>query len=350
MVMATNRYWILLIAVLFGGAVFAQPGEDEAIVHLDPIDSADVDRHFETLGLMPGDTLPELTFYDVDGNAVRTADLIGTKPLVIMSVSYSCSEVHMQNRMIETTYERFSDQAEFLMVYVEEAHIETGYNPVYANYGNMIEDAGVSIRMEEHDTYGDRVAAAKLFLDSVGTSLRMVVDNPENQWFALSGLAPSPAYIIGLDGVIQDRLGWMTKSDDKYELAHKINEYLSLLRNGRITVDEKMANYRIESEGGGILEPNVVLFTEQDKDIPVVVKTFQTRLPEGWSAEICLDDVCGNALTGQFFGEVLPDKSMTVSVRFHATDEPAEGFIILEMGNQNDPKNKLLYKFSAEVK
>ncbi len=70
----------------------------------------------------PGDRLPEFDLPSVDGEHVRSADLVGKRPVLLVTGSYSCPMTASSDPLLKELYEEFRSDIDFVMVHVREAH------------------------------------------------------------------------------------------------------------------------------------------------------------------------------------------------------------------------------------
>jgi hypothetical protein len=61
----------------------------------------------------------------LDGKTVRLSDFQGSKPVVLIFGSLSCDRLCAQEEELERLYRAYRDRAEFLFVYIREAHAPT---------------------------------------------------------------------------------------------------------------------------------------------------------------------------------------------------------------------------------
>ena len=74
-------------------------------------------------GIPVGSPAPDFTLLTASGNRrVRLSDFQGKRPVVIVFGSYTCPKFRSQAEALNTLNERYHDQAEFLLVYIREAH------------------------------------------------------------------------------------------------------------------------------------------------------------------------------------------------------------------------------------
>ena len=74
-------------------------------------------------GIPVGSAAPDFTLLLSSGDRrVRLSELSGRRPVVLVLGSYTCPKFRSQAPVLNTLYERYHDRAEFLLVYIREAH------------------------------------------------------------------------------------------------------------------------------------------------------------------------------------------------------------------------------------
>jgi tetratricopeptide (TPR) repeat protein len=74
-------------------------------------------------GIPVGSAAPDFTLAPSSGDrAVRLSEFSGRRPVVLVLGSYTCPKFRSQAPVLNALYERYRDRAEFLLVYIREAH------------------------------------------------------------------------------------------------------------------------------------------------------------------------------------------------------------------------------------
>ena len=101
-----------------------------------PLHSTDSDyryRHFTTSLLFrdlwfrkgaaePGDSLPPFQIVSTNGDSLENRDVFGDKPVLLIFGSMTCPMTASAMPSLQTLYDEFSGQIDFIMLYVREAH------------------------------------------------------------------------------------------------------------------------------------------------------------------------------------------------------------------------------------
>lgn len=113
-------------------------------------------------------TAPDITFYDLDGNAHKLSDFRG-KPVVMNFWSSNCGPCKGEMPEFEEMYKQYGDEVQFLMV-----NVTDGYWDTVESASTFIEDSGYTFPVY-YDTdnnaayvYGVSALPTTFFLDEEG--------------------------------------------------------------------------------------------------------------------------------------------------------------------------------------
>jgi hypothetical protein len=160
--------------------------------------------HQEIGALKPGpavgDPAPDFTLKTVDGSREFTlSEQIGPKPVVLIFGNITCRPFRSQGGNIEKLYKRYLDRANFLMVYVREAHPADGWR-------SPANDAA-QITLEQPKTYEERVDAAETCQLKLGFEMPFLVDTIDDRVGGTYSGMPSRLYVIDRTGKIVYKSG-----------------------------------------------------------------------------------------------------------------------------------------------
>jgi Iodothyronine deiodinase/EF hand len=143
---------------------------------------------------------PIFTLRTVDGKeSVSLAKLIGPKPLVLVLGNFSCGPFRSMYPDVEAVYERWKDEANFLMVYVREAHPTDGWH--------MSSNARVGVAVKQPTTLGEREQVAGQFCQRLKPAIPVVVDEINDPvGHAYSGM-PARLYVVDTRGKVAYKSG-----------------------------------------------------------------------------------------------------------------------------------------------
>lgn len=151
-------------------------------------------------GLAIGDKAADFTLRTVDGlEDVRLSEQYRDKPLVLVFGNYTCGPFRAHTGNVERVFHRYKDRANFLMVYVREAHPKEGWK--------LQMNSRYDIEIPQPATQEERVAVAARCQKHTALPFPMVVDRVDDEvGKAYSGM-PSRLYLIDTDGTIAYRSG-----------------------------------------------------------------------------------------------------------------------------------------------
>ena len=147
-----------------------------------------VDYNFDTfVGPAAGDKYIDADFTDLEsGEAVKISDFDG-QWTVIETGSSTCS-MYTKNIVTYKDIVAEFDDVNFVMVYVREAH--------------------PGERMGPHQSFDDKIKAAKLVAPRYKEFRRVLVDDIDGTFHRAYGAMPNVVYIIRPDGTIHYRCNW----------------------------------------------------------------------------------------------------------------------------------------------
>ncbi len=146
------------------------------------------------------DPAPGFTLKTQDGKqTIRLADVIGTKPVVVVFGNFTCGPFRSMYQGVEDVYRRFKDDAVFLGVYVREAHPTDGWK--------MDSNAKVGVSVVQPKTYDQRTAVASQCHALLKPSIPLLVDEIDDPTGnAYSGM-PARLYVIDRAGRVVYKSG-----------------------------------------------------------------------------------------------------------------------------------------------
>jgi hypothetical protein len=150
----------------------------------------------------PGDKAPDFDGRTTDGDRVRLSDYAGEKNVVLTFGSATCPFTAGSIRGLNDIYEDFSDDVEFLFVYVREAHPGEELGP--------------------HKSMGDKLSAAEMFREAEDVEMPVIVDDLNGRIHRKYGRAPNPTYLIDRSG----RVAFRMLNTNPAVLAEAIEELL----------------------------------------------------------------------------------------------------------------------------
>ncbi len=142
----------------------------------------------------PGDFAPDFELRSPDGQqSVRLSSFRGRRPVVLVFGCLTCGNYRTYSPALEELYRRRKGDAEFLRVYVREAHPSDTHTPTETN-------AKASILIKQPKTFAERCAVAERFRSDMKIETPLVVDGIDNQVGKAYGGWPDRLYVIDRDG------------------------------------------------------------------------------------------------------------------------------------------------------
>ncbi len=154
--------------------------------------------------LRPGPALeaeaPDFTLKTVDGREqVTLSQRVGPKPVVLIFGNFTCGPFRMQAGNVEKLYRRYQDRANFLMIYVREAHPTDGWQ--------MESNDRVGVSLRQPRTFAERVGVAQTCSKTLGLGMPMLVDTLNDHVGGTYSGMPSRLYLIDREGKVAYKSG-----------------------------------------------------------------------------------------------------------------------------------------------
>jgi thiol-disulfide isomerase/thioredoxin len=147
-----------------------------------------------------GGRAPNFTLSTHDGaKRLSLVQVIGDKPVVLVFGNFTCPPFRAMYQGVEEVYKRFRGQAEFLAIYVREAHPTDGWC--------MASNDRVGVRTRQPATYDERVSVASRCHQLLHPSVPLLVDDIHDPVGSdYSGL-PARLYVLDREGRVAYQSG-----------------------------------------------------------------------------------------------------------------------------------------------
>ena len=133
------------------------------------------------------------------GDPIRLSDRIGRKPVVLVFGNFTCGPFRSMYPAVEAVKLRQQDNADFLMVYVREAHPTDGWV--------MKSNEKVGVAVAQPTTFVERQAVAEQCAVKLNPSMPLLVDDiSDTVGNAYSGM-PARLYVIDTKGNVAYKSG-----------------------------------------------------------------------------------------------------------------------------------------------
>jgi thiol-disulfide isomerase/thioredoxin len=147
-----------------------------------------------------GDTAPDFELKTVDDKAtMKLSSLIGKKPVVLVLGNYTCGPFRSLYPQIEELKKKYGTEAEFLMVYVREAHPTDGWR-MKSN-----DRAGVSVAQPRTDE--ERRGVAQQCAKTLVPTMPLLVDGVDDKVGNLYSGMPGRLYVLDRQGKVAYKSG-----------------------------------------------------------------------------------------------------------------------------------------------
>ncbi|MFN7733881.1 MAG: deiodinase family protein [Pirellula sp.] len=147
-----------------------------------------------------GQRAPVFQLPTVDGyGTIDMGSLLGEKPLVIVFGNFTCGPFRAFYPAVDALHAKYGDRANFLMVYVREAHPANGWK--------MESNTRAGVDVAQPTTLGERTEVAKRFCSRLHPNMPVVVDELSDPvGHAYSGM-PARLYVIDTKGNVAFKSG-----------------------------------------------------------------------------------------------------------------------------------------------
>jgi thiol-disulfide isomerase/thioredoxin len=147
-----------------------------------------------------GATAPDFELQTADGKAkMKLSSLIGKKPVVLVLGNYTCGPFRALYGEIESIKKKYGTEAEFLMVYVREAHPTDGWRMKSNDL------AGVAVAQPRTDE--ERCGVAQQCAKTLNPTMPLVVDGVDDKVGNLYSGMPGRLYVIDREGKVAYKSG-----------------------------------------------------------------------------------------------------------------------------------------------
>jgi len=133
------------------------------------------------------------------GDPIRLSDRIGKKPVVLVFGNFTCGPFRSMYPAVEAVKLRQQDNAEFLMVYVREAHPTDGWA--------MKSNERVGVAVAQPTTFVERQAVAEQCAAKLNPSMPLLVDDISDTVGNMYSGMPARLYIIDTKGNVAYKSG-----------------------------------------------------------------------------------------------------------------------------------------------
>lgn len=161
--------------------------QDYAYRHVTPKVLSE-DMSFRENAPRPGQMLPSFDLPLVDGGRLRSDGLIGDKPMLLITGSYTCPMTASSNPLLKDLHAQFGSRVRFVMLHVREAH--------------------PGEQRDQPDSADEKMRHAQDLKQRDGLPWPIAVDDPQGTAHRALDEKPNAAYLTDAQGRIVFRSLW----------------------------------------------------------------------------------------------------------------------------------------------
>jgi hypothetical protein len=185
-------------ALLAGGSGFSPGDAPSREVLVRGLFAGEIGSQHE--GPRIGQPAPDFTLKSSDGaSTITLSKLVGERPLVLVYGNFTCGPFRALYPEVDAIRERYQDEANFLMVYVREAHPTDGWK--------MQSNARADVAVAQPATFDERAAVCTQFCQRLKPTMPVAIDELNDPvGNAYSGM-PARLYVIDRSGQVAFKSG-----------------------------------------------------------------------------------------------------------------------------------------------
>lgn len=321
----------------------ALPGDNDTICTI-PLYTGS----YYTSGYQDGDTVPDFTLYDMNGQPWNLATELGKgKPILLVAGSYTCPVFRNQMATINNIYNNLSSLVTVVIVNVVEAH-PTDPSPYSGTVWITSANQSAGILHPQPTTYGERKAIVDTMLNAMTINAPILIDGPCNNWWLNYGPAPNNSYLIDTTGIIFSKHGWFHKApDDIYcdidSMLNTTTGYCNTAGNGgsftysfdNDTIDYGWPTATLEVHG-------TITNLSSTNNVSVHIRKLQKNYPITWGTALCAV-VCHSPSEDTTTVIIPPSGTQKFIFYFYTDSIPAAGHCRIGFRNNNLPSNQFAF-------
>ncbi len=331
---------ILLGQLLPSIGIGALPADTDSICTITPYLGA-----FAASGFHPGDTVPDFTLYDVNGDSVNLAtELQAGLPVLLISSSYTCPVFRNKIPDINLVDSVYQGQVKVLIVYTPEAHPIVDLSPYSGTLWTTSQNQTQGVLFEQSKTYGERKAIIDSMQQAIYIRSQILIDGPCNEWWLNYGPAPNNATLIQPNGVVFAKHDWFHKAPlnifcDIDSLLGTTSGHCNQFGNNgnfSFTLD---ADSMESGRAGDVLAIHGTLTNHSSSDNVILdIAKLNINIPAGWETALCAD-ICYPTSTAQTQITLVPNQVQPFTFYFYTDSIPAVGDVLVGFRNNITQSN-----------
>lgn len=313
------------------------------------------DGSFETVGFFPGDSVPDFTLYNTDGEPRHLSQILSTgKHVMIVNGSYTCWRFRDEIEVMNQIATHFGDHMETLIVYSVEAHPHIDLSPYSGTLSTGARNFTDSVLLRQPTTYGERMENIDFMLERHTVVPDILLDGPCNEWWLNYGTAANHAYLIDPDGIVQLRHTWFNQPPQDIEC--QLTEYFELPTPGcaepgtfgqfEIQIDETHGTHLTGLTGETIMVPLTIENLSTTDFVFIDILRENVEVPEGWLTALCVD-ICLAPSVNETTAAIPPGETQSFTLYFFTNETSGTGYGEVRFQNATNEENTTTISFSA---
>lgn len=183
------------------------------------ISMEDARTMFASRGVQPGQSLPPLSVTDLNGQPASVPALQGSRPMVLVTASLTCSVARAQQAAVDDLRARYGTLIAVVVLYTIEAHPKGDPCPYTGEEWVPKVNEKDSVLVRQPSSQAERLLLAGEYQKRFSSEAVVVVDTMDNaSWLAL-GQAPNLGLVVDAKGIVRAREGWFDAAATEAALA-----------------------------------------------------------------------------------------------------------------------------------
>ena len=170
----------------------------------------------------PGERMPELILYDIEGNHQQLSRCWDKQPALLVMMSLSCGQTRRQIRGLRQLSRRFEQYINTVIIYVKESHPIDAPSPYADRIWVTTKNEMAGVRCVQPRTLEARIELAHQLTRRFRLSTSMLIDALDDRAWRAFGSAPNVAILVHPGGRIAVKQGWF----EPEEMARAISALL----------------------------------------------------------------------------------------------------------------------------
>jgi hypothetical protein len=302
---------------------------------------------FSNSGFQNGDTVPDFTLYDINGDSVNLTSALQTgKPALLIAGSYTCPVFRGKIADINTMASVYAGLLNIYVIYTVEAHPIVDVSPYSGTVWVPSSNVNEGVLYEQPETYGERKTVVDSLLAHYSISAPVLIDGPCNNWWLNYGPAPNNAYLIDTNGIVFMKHPWYNKAPDNMYCA--IDSLLGIVsghcssfgNNGSFSFALALDSSAYGLPGQTLDIHGTITNTSSTDNVVLDIIKRQINIPAGWTTAICTD-ICYAPTVDSVQITIPPSTAQSFIFYFYTDTIPSQGNVRVLFRNAYNTNNKL---------